>query len=374
MAQTKHYSDYLNSVTGLMGLPVSRLSTEIGSALNYHFNTAMRRVWTAYNWMDASVYGEARFPGNLLTAANNLTNSAWTLTAATATANSVQNPLDGQSTASKLLETAATSTHKAVQTLTFFPNITYQVSVYARPVNRNYIYLNVSDGSSSFTSFFNVYAGTLGTASSNVQATITPQSNGFYLCTINFTTSASAGTGSVSLQVSTDGTTLSYAGDVTKGLYIYGANALQTQYPTQNSTLVAYDQSGENVMDAVFEVWMDYPAGSCLPRRQAYQLTQNGIQVLTTGATYYVNGVANPAVAQNSPVFVYYRKMTPDYTGNTYSASATYSVGDQIYFTNSDGSTDYYRCIVATSAGQSPTTTPTSWSIREIPERKRRGD
>ena len=42
-----------------------------------------------------------------------------------------------------------------------------------------------------------------------------------------------------------------------------------------------------------------------------------------------------------------------------YSAIATYAVGDGISYT--DGSS--YRCIVSTSAGQSPVSAPTSWSI-----------
>jgi hypothetical protein len=36
-------------------------------------------------------------------------------------------------------------------------------------------------------------------------------------------------------------------------------------------------------------------------------------------------------------------------------------VDEQVYFTASDGYGDFYKCIVATSAGQSPTTTPNSW-------------
>lgn len=367
MGQTKNYSDYLNSVTALLGVPVSRLSDEVGTALQYHFNTAMRKWWSAYCWVDVCPYGEARFAGNLLSAANNFTNTAWTLTSATATANAIQNPLDGATTASSLKEVAATAQHKAVQTLTFLPSITYQVTAYARPINRNYLYLAVSDGSSTFSSFFNVYAGTLGTAS-NCTATITPQANGFYCCTINFTTSASASTGSVTLAVSTDGSTLSYAGDVTKGLYLYGAVALQTQYPTQTSTLIAWDQTGENVIDVVMDAWMDYPAGTPYPRRQPYQITQNGIQVLSNGMTYYINGIANPAVSTISPVFLYYRKATPEYYGNNYDATLTYAVGDQIYFTDSSGNSNFWRCVVATTAGQSPSTTPASWSIREIPE------
>ena len=55
----------------------------------------------------------------------------------------------------------------------------------------------------------------------------------------------------------------------------------------------------------------------------------------------------------SNPLFLYYRKACPSFTGSTYSATATYAVDAQIYFTNSAGNGDYYKCLVATSAGQS---------------------
>lgn len=68
----------------------------------------------------------------------------------------------------------------------------------------------------------------------------------------------------------------------------------------------------------------------------------------------------------NNPVFVYYRKTIPSYTGDTYSATDTYAVDEQIYFTNALNKGDFYKCLVATSAGQSPSTTAASWEIIPI--------
>jgi len=48
-------------------------------------------------------------------------------------------------------------------------------------------------------------------------------------------------------------------------------------------------------------------------------------------------------------------------TAAAYSAATTYSVGDYITFTGTNGITDYYKCISATTAGQSPTTHAAKW-------------
>jgi hypothetical protein len=68
-------------------------------------------------------------------------------------------------------------------------------------------------------------------------------------------------------------------------------------------------------------------------------------------------------VVPSNPVFIFYRKSIPVWTGSVYDATDTYAVGEQIYFTSAAGYGDYYKCIVATTAGQSPTTTATSWEV-----------
>lgn len=368
--QVTHYSTFLTTWASLVGIPADRISTEIAAAVNASFNTAISGVWQRGPWLEVCPYGEARFVGNRLSYCNNVANSTyWTATAVTPTGNATNNPLDGLTTASKVMETAATSAHKVVQSVTqFFPSTNYTISCYARANGRGYIQMAVNDGATTYSAFYNLTAGTVGTQSNTTTATIGQQPNGFWLCQFTFTSSAAAtSSGSYTVSISTDGSTLSYAGDTSKGVYLWGNLVQQTGNVSQNELVIAWDQLGESPIETVFEVYRTSPMAATYPPLQAYQLTPQGIQVINGNwSTYYINGVnqqnlygAYPA----NPVFVYYRKQCPSFTGDTFDATATYAVDDQVYFTNSSGYGDFYKCTVATSAGQSPDTNPTSWEV-----------
>ncbi len=368
-----HYSQFLTGWQNLVGISSSiGISTDIAAVANAMFNNAIQEMWDNGPWIEISPYGEARFLGNRLTYPNDLSQTAnWTATAVTVTANNIANPADGNVTASKVLETSATSAHKLVQTVTnFFPSTSYTVSFYARPNGRNYQYLSVSDGVTTYTAFFNTSAGTVGTTANFTTTTIAQQPNGFWLCQATFTSNASAtSSGSYTVQLSTDGATLSYAGDATKGCYVWGCLVQQTSnVPVQDSVL-SWNQTGENAIDAIFNVWPVSPFVTNYPVQMGYNITPNGIQMVNGSPyqySYYVAGVAQSNIygaVPNNPIYIYYRQTCPQFTGTTYSASATYSVNQQIFFTNSAGDGDFYKCIVATSAGQSPDTTAASWSV-----------
>jgi hypothetical protein len=369
MAKTRNYSDFLSSVCALIGVPTSRLSTELAESLNLLFNNSIRDIWMATQWFDTCPRGEARFVGNRLTYPNNLSKTAyWTNTALTITANNIANPLDGEVTASRLMETAANSEHRVVQSVTsFFASQTYVASFYARPNGRNQIKLSVYDGASTYSAFFNVAAGTVGTTANITGSTIVLQPNGFYLCQISFTASANATTsGTYTLNLSTDGSTISYTGDVTKGAYIWGAMVQQTSNVPQSDLLLPWEQTGEETIDALFEVYQASPSGAFYPRKQGYLLTPAGVQMINGSWSTYVDGVNQSSIygiLPCNPVFIFYRKYPFRYVGTTYSATATYAVDDQIYFTDTAGNGNYYKCVVATTAGQSPSTTPASWSL-----------
>lgn len=371
-----HYSDFLTSWAALIGAPTSRITTEVAGTANALFNTAMQEIWGRGPWLEITPYGEARFAGDRLTYPNDLSQSSvWTTTAVTATANSVANPADGFTTASKLLETSATSAHKVVQAVTtFFPSTGYTVSFYGRPNGRSYVQLAVSDGVTTYSAFFNLLTGTVGTTANFTTTSIGQQPNGFWLCQATFTANAAAtSSGSYTISLSTDGSTLSYAGDTAKGVYLWGNLVQQTTNVPLNDSVIPWDQTGENAIDVLYNAWATNPSASNAPVQLTYELTTNGIQLINATPyqyTYYLNGVAQSSVygvCPATPVFLYYRKVTPSWTGSTYSATATYSVNDQIYFTDSSGNGDYYKCIVATTAGQSPSTTATSWSVISIP-------
>lgn len=368
----RHYSDWLTSWAALVGVPTSRITTELAATGNVFFQSAMKRVWEAGPWLENTPRFEARFAGNQIEYPNNLANTTyWTATALTITANSLANPVDGRITASKLLESSATSAHSVVHSANDqVVSTSYQVTAYVRPNGRDWVYLKYADGSLDHTAFFNVTTGATGTAT-NCTATIGTQSNGYYLCQIQFTTSTSVTpTGAVTIQVSTDGSTLSYAGDTSKGLYVWGVLVQKVGNNSMNDYLIDWAQLGEEEIETVFNVYQTNPVAAQAPSLQGYELTPNGIQLVNgTWSSYYVNGVnqtnvygSNPA----NPVYLYYRKQIPNWTGDDYSATATYAVDDQIYFTDSDGNGDYYKCIVATTAGQSPETNPTKWSVLPV--------
>ena len=369
MARTRSYSEFLNSVIQLIGIPSSRLTTEVAESINQFFNNAIRDVWLSTQWLDICPRGEARFVGNRLTYGNDLAKSAyWTATAVTATGNQIANPLDGSVTASSMMETSANSEHKVVQNVTtFFPSQQYTITAYVRPNGRSNVQLVAYDGNTTYSAFYNVSAGTVGTVVNASGTSIALQPNGFYLCQLNFTASSSATTsGTYSLKLSTNGSTVSYAGDPTKGAYVWGCLVQQTTNVPISDLTIPWQQTGEETIESVFEVYQASPASAFYPRRQGYILSQDGIQMINGSWATYIDGVNQSSIygiLPNNPVFVFYRKYPPTFTGSDYSATATYSVDDQIYFTNSAGQGNYYKCIVATTAGQSPTTTPSSWQL-----------
>lgn len=358
----------------MIGVPVSRLSTEIAEGARLFWNTGFKHTWNFYDWSAISPYGEARFVGNKLTYPNDLSKTAnWTATAMTITGDQLANPLDGRVTASKLLETTANSAHSAAHSaVSIIPSTTYTYSAYVRPNGRSWVYLNLNDGDLAHNCFFNVTTGVLGTQT-NCTGQIQQAGAGFYLCSLQFTTSTSitATTSAITVQTSTDGSTLSYAGTATLGLYVWGALLQQTTNTGITDALVAYDQTGEDRIDTTFQVWKDSPFGACVPREQAYILTRDGIQIVSgTVVSYPVVNSSGVTITtqQSNPVFLYYRKVMPDFFGSTYDSTDSYSVDEQVYFTASDGTADFYKCIAAASAGDTPSTDPDKWSKLQIPD------
>lgn len=373
--RTIPYSRALSQLAGLIGIPSTRISTEIAQSLNDLFNANVRQIWGAGNWPDLSPYGEARFCGNLLTYPNDLSQTSyWTATNLTLTANSIANPADNRITASKAMETVATGAHKVVQSASScFPSTNYQLSVYARPNGRSYLYLAANDGTTTFSSFFNVTAGTIGTQANVTSANIQQCANGYFLCTISYTSGTSASAQTVTAQVSSDGSTLSYAGDTAKGLYLWGALLTQTSNVAPQQFTIGYTQTGESEIDVLMDAWIDSPVMISYPRAQGYIVTQDGFQMISSaggfmGTNGYVSYNTNPA----NPVYLYYRLAPYNYSGSTYDSTATYVAGQYIYYTMTSGSGtgtgDFYKCVATTSAGESPESAATKWTIQPLPE------
>ena len=376
MSGYRNYSEYTSRISGLIGIPYSSMTTNEKTFIQGYFDSAVRTIWDTNNWMDITPYGEARFAGNLGYYPNDLTKTAfWTATNLTPTQGSTlvyANPADGRYTSTKIAETTDNAQHGIAQAYTFGYSQGYQFSGYFKPNGRNYIYLYANDGVSTYYSYFNLQTGQIGTSGNlSANAQISQQPNGYWLCTICFTSASTAGVGEYGFKLSTDGSTLSYTGSTSLGCYNWGDILLPTSYANSNQFTIGWEQLGEDKIDTVYQVWKDNPTSAGNPRQQGYELTTNGIQIV--GPVGYTQGVIYsnlPAWYSLSqfPVYLWYRRVNPTFIGDDYSASTAYDVDDQVLFTDSKNVSNFYKCTQATTAGQSPTTAPGSWSELLIPE------
>jgi len=150
---------------------------------------------------------------NTYRASEELDNAIWTKQATTVTANSSTAP-NGTISADKLIPTTANSNHAIYFTST--SSSTFVVSIFAKA--NGYNFLNIRDQFSGlFNVYFNLSAGTCGAG-----GVIQNYGNGWYRCSVSVN-NLLALTAIPTYSVSNNGTSLSFAGDGTSGLLIWGA-------------------------------------------------------------------------------------------------------------------------------------------------------
>lgn len=352
--RTVHYSDFLGEVAALMNKIPSGLTDDEKTIINPFFNHAMRYIWDSANWKDICPIGEARFTNNDILSPNDMVSAYWTLSAVGITSNATRNPLDGRVNMDKVYEAASTQEHRLRQSVDFIPSAAYTSSGYFKRAGRNYCYISVNDGVVTRTAHFNLALGVVVSAL-NCTASMVLSGNAAYKCQIDYSADSAAGTGHVEYGITADGSTVSYLGDITKGIYAYGLISLPTETDSLYYTQIPLEQTGETPMEAVFGVWQDNPAtGSRFPQTQAGYVNGDVIQLI---------GKAN-----TNPVYIDYRKKRPSWTGPAFSAAATYTAGKQVLYTDSNGDQDFYKCLATTTAGQDPEDTPSKWELLEIPD------
>ena len=174
---------------------------------------------------------------NLLTYSEQFDNAAWAKARSTVTANvgSVTAP-DGSNYADKLVEDTANNLHVAYQSCTVTSGQIYTFSIYLKAGERTKLFLNLSvafPGASDVA--FDLVAGN----ASGITNTINPVGNGWYRCSITATANA---TGAANVNLYCYTTAVSYTGDGTSGLYIWGAQletgSVATSYIPTTSTQV----------------------------------------------------------------------------------------------------------------------------------------
>jgi hypothetical protein len=165
---------------------------------------------------------------NLLLQSQTFDSVSWAQSDVTLTANAITAP-DGTSTAYAVIETTANSSHRLRQIRTLSAT-THTFSVLAKPNGRDFV--NLADASvSNCVAYFNLSTGAVGTVGSSItEATITAAGDGWYRCSITFT--AAGGANSISINLAQADNDAVYAGDITKGVYLWGAQLEQRSVVT----------------------------------------------------------------------------------------------------------------------------------------------
>lgn len=161
---------------------------------------------------------------NLLTYSEQIDNAAWTKTNATVTANATTAP-DGSVSMAKILETVTNGAHQATQAATT-ANAPTEISVFASAgLGRTFLKVAFTDSAAAvFSVTVDVSSGSIVAKAGTVTPKITNLLNGHVRIALTCTPAAGAGTFAVSIMSSA--TTSSYAGDTTKGMYVWGAQVL----------------------------------------------------------------------------------------------------------------------------------------------------
>ena len=127
---------------------------------------------------------------------------------------------NGTTTADKLVEAATNTTHTIHNTVAGTSGV-YTTSVYLKAAGRTWAYITEGNSVTS-TAYFDLTNGVVGTVggTGSPSARIVDAGNGWYRCSMTFTAGANA---NIQIGTSTGDTISSFLGDITKGVYVWGA-------------------------------------------------------------------------------------------------------------------------------------------------------
>jgi hypothetical protein len=175
---------------------------------------------------------------NLSNWSEDLTQTAWSKSNITIDANAINDPF-GVLNADTMLETVSSSTHAISKAITGVSGVANTISFWIKPQGRDNVRITTSTGLNSRQAWLDLSTGTIVSQPSPfVDLTITPDIDSWYL--VSFTETSANTTLQVSFNMSPNGSTLTYVGDVTKGISIFGYQI------TQSSTILAYDKTEAN--------------------------------------------------------------------------------------------------------------------------------
>jgi hypothetical protein len=164
-------------------------------------------------------------PYNLVPWSEQLDNAAWVKLNASITANTTTAP-NGTLTADKVIPNTISGIHNVSQSLTFTASTTCTTSVYAKKAEYSALRINYISSANTFVSV-NLDTGVIANAGGAIylSSSITDVGDGWYRITMTFT--PPIGSSSLNFIVENPVGTVSFTGDGTSGLYLWGAQLVE---------------------------------------------------------------------------------------------------------------------------------------------------
>jgi len=231
---------------------------------------------------------------NLFLRSEEFDNAYWTKANATISANATTAP-NGTLTADKLIASVGVSDHVLRSGFSITPNTNYTLTVFAKKSEYNFFV--VRRIGSVIDTYFNLNNGTLGNVGSGVVASILNVGDGWYRCSVTFTPT----TGTVvDISLSNTNGVISYNGDGTSGIFIWGAQlevgSTATEYiPTIASIRTKFAGITQDGSSASNIPRLDYTNGSCPSILVEPQRTNLALRSEEFDNAYWVKSAASIA-------------------------------------------------------------------------------
>jgi hypothetical protein len=174
----------------------------------------------------------------------------WNLVGITVTTNNWTGP-NGSATGDTLVESTATSSHQANRPFDGVASQPFTYSIYFKSGTRRYIKLALNDGTTYAASVFDTQTGTVFSTQAG-SASVANLGGGVYRAIITGTgTTNGSGNGTIYMQMSADGSNVTYAGDGTSSVPLWGAqlerSTVATSYiPTTTAAATLTDYTVTN--------------------------------------------------------------------------------------------------------------------------------
>ena len=161
-------------------------------------------------------------------------NAYWGKTNCSVTADAATAP-DGTVSMDKLIENSSAGLHNLSRSMSVTSGATYAVEVFVKADTRTWctIALAATGFGTTLRNYFDVGTGALGSAAAGCTNFIQHVGGGIYRCVVIATATATA-SANITLELATNGSTVSYTGDGASGLFMWGANIKEIDCVTSN--------------------------------------------------------------------------------------------------------------------------------------------